>query len=196
MAGVEGASGRSKLTKVMDGSGNISTMGVDFLAEVPQVNRFPVNHYCGAPLIAPLVPIHAFKSAAATYLLCSIRTISGVCTRSDIFPSVIKAIPIFMVVLLASFHGGFIHNLSMHVDITTFLSRESTSSIPLESVGLFHFRGEPFETGDEVKIARGNSSEFPLRQCNPSSTFFHSSSSTGRCCFADSPACLSKFNQN
>lgn len=197
MAGVEGASRRSKLTKVMNGSGNVSTMGVDFLSETSQVNRFVVDRYRSSPVSVFLVPVDTFVITTATDAFCLIRAVLPLSAWPEIVPRVVKTISVSMVVSFAFLQSSSLCNLPMHINLSGIDTAPNTpNSAPTATFRSCYFVGAPFETGDEVKIACANDSVFALSKWNPSSTFFHVSYSVGRFCLIDEPARRSKFNQN
>lgn len=193
MAGVEGASRRSKLTKVMNGSVSISDVCVSFFEKYSQVHTSSRDLYSRVPFTVPLSKRNAFVRTASAGNLCSIFGILTRSARSEIVTCIVKAVSVFVVVLTVFLVEESFHNFSVHIDAS---SMQFSNGTPTVSIAGSFFSGEPFETRDEVEIALGNSGEFTLSQHNPTSTFFHSSSFSGRCCFPDAPARFLPSNQN
>lgn len=181
----------------MDGSGNISTMGVDFLAETSQVNRFVVDRYPSSPVSVFLVPVDTFVITTATDAFCLIRAVLPLSAWPEIVPRVVKTISVSMVVSFAFLQTGSLRNLPMHINLSGIDTVPNTpNSAPTATFRSCYFVGAPFETGDEVKIAGVNDGEFPLCERNKASICIHSVRFGGPTCLGDSRLAFIPSNQN
>lgn len=177
----------------------VSEMGVNLFEKTSQVDIPIVDLYSGSPFAVSLKPIHAFKSAAATFLFFSIGAVLTACAGPQIVPPVVQSLPIPVVNFIKVQSCTFC-NYTVHQDsflIRSFRDSRQTHRVVVKSVpGTTHFYYMPFPLHEEVVVNSVNDCELTLRKWNEAGSCIHVSYSEGRFCLTDESTFRSPFNQN
>ncbi len=139
------------------------------------------------------MPVNTLVTARAACFLCSVCHILTIGAWPNIGSGVVQPHAVAMIVSLAKRQScTFSHN-AMHKDQSVTISAHG---IPSVAMSCRVFGSKPFPPREESVINRIDNGVFALCKPNPASTFFHVSSSAGRFCLTDEPACLFSFKQN
>lgn len=197
---MEKASRRGELSKIMNGSGFVSTMGVDFSDKEAQVNRFIVDPYSGSPFAGRLMPRNAFIAARVTFAFYFVCAVLAACAGPQVNPPVVQSIPTMMVDFLEVKPCSF-RNYQVHKDvfsIRTFRDSRIAQRVVVVAfvLGTPHFLHMPFPLYKEVIVNSVDDGRFSLAKWYEAGSCIHVSYLSGWCCFADAPARFLLLNQN
>ncbi len=192
----------SKFSTIFFSGRNVCIRCIQLIVETSKVFCDSIYSYVASPLFKVLCPVNPLESTSEARGFFPVPSILTICCFSQIGPSIVKSISVFVVTAFVGVHFHLGCDLNVHVNTSSLMSSRFVSevnaphgiSLNTSVKARFILMRLPTPLHQPVVITGVNNSELSLSKRNPARTFFHVGSLASRFCLADEPACLPSLN--